>query len=117
MTVSLNENHRLWLQDRAIEGLGPIPRMAMRYGAVAHDYMSLAAGEFHCAQYRRLMPWDHAAGILLHREAGEYDMMVGSKTEYKPVMYANDCLLMTPNEEVWEEARRFLNQGSDTYHV
>ncbi len=117
MTVSLNENHRRWLEERAIDGLGPIPRMAIRYGAVAHDYISLAAGEFHCAQYRRLMPWDHAAGVLLHREAGGFDKMIGSQTPYAPKVYNEDCLLLTPNEEVWEEARRFLNPGSDSYHA
>jgi len=117
MTVSLNEHHRRWLQKRAVEGLGPVPRMAIRYGSVAHDYISLAAGEFHCAQYRRLHPWDHAPGILLHREAGGYDFMVGSQSPYKPVMYEQDCLLITPNKDVWEAARRFLNPGSDSYHA
>ncbi len=117
MTVSLNESHRRWLEKRAVNGLGPVPHMAIRYGAVAHDYISLAAGEFHCAQYRRLHPWDHAAGVLLHREAGGFDKMIGSQGPYKPVFYEQDCLLLTPNEEVWEEARRFLNPGSDSYHV
>ncbi|WP_417820708.1 inositol monophosphatase family protein [Terasakiella sp.] len=117
MTVSLNAKHRRWLENRAVDGLGPVPHMAIRYGSVAHDYIALAAGEFHCAQYRRLHTWDHAAGILLHREAGGYDFMVGSQTPYKPKVYAQDCLLITPNKDVWEEARRFLNPGSDSYHV
>ncbi len=117
MTVSLNEGHRRWLEDRAIGGLGPIPHMAIRYGSVAHDYISLACGEFHCAQYRRLQPWDHAAGVLLHREAGGFDKMIGTEEQYRAQVYDQGCLLITPNEEVWEAARAFLNPGSDTYHV
>ncbi|SCA55177.1 Archaeal fructose-1,6-bisphosphatase and related enzyme of inositol monophosphatase family [Candidatus Terasakiella magnetica] len=117
MTVSLNENHQKWLKERATEDHGPLPRMAIRYGAVAHDYISLAAGEFHCAQYRRLHAWDHAPGVLLHREAGGFDKMIGSQSPYEPKIYKEDCLLLTPNEEVWEEARRYLNPGSDSYHV
>lgn len=117
MTVSLNPEHRKWLEERAIDGLGPIPHMAIRYGASAHDYISLAAGEFHCAQYRRLHPWDHAPGVLLYREAGGFDKMIGSQSPYRPVTYQEDCLLLTPNEDVWEEARAFLNPGSDRYHV
>ena len=117
MTVSLNESHRRWLENRAIDGLGPIPHMAIRYGSVAHDYISLACGEFHCAQYRRLMPWDHAAGVLLHREAGGFDKMIGTQKGYRAQTYEQDCLLITPNEEVWEEARAFLNPGSLKFHA
>ena len=32
----------------------------------------LAAGHCHFLLFNRLMPWDHAPGWLLHREAGGY---------------------------------------------
>jgi fructose-1,6-bisphosphatase/inositol monophosphatase family enzyme len=38
----------------------------------AHEYRLAAAGHMHAVFYNRLMPWDHAAGWLLHREAGGY---------------------------------------------
>lgn len=38
----------------------------------AHEYRLAAAGHVHALFYNRLMPWDHAAGWLLHREAGGY---------------------------------------------
>lgn len=117
MTVTLSYKHRAWIEKRAVDGLGPVPHMAPRYGSVAHDYISLACGEFHCAQYRRLNPWDHAPGVLLHREAGGFDKMISAQSPYLPQMYEEDCLLLTPNEDVWEDARAFLNPGSDTYHV
>ena len=36
----------------------------------AHQYRLTAAGHGHFQVYSRPMPWDHAAGWLLHREAG-----------------------------------------------
>src|SRR3712207_1512814 len=36
----------------------------------AHEYRMAAAGHCHLLFYNKLMPWDHAAGWLLHREAG-----------------------------------------------
>lgn len=117
ITVSLNPSHRTWLEHRATDGMGPIPQMTQRHGSVAHDYIALASGAFHCAQYRRLHPWDHAPGILLFREAGGFDQMIASGARYEPRIYEKDCLLLTPNEEVWEQARAFLNPDSDSYHV
>ncbi len=34
------------------------------------EYMRLAEGQIHFCLYTRLMPWDHAPGVLLHAEAG-----------------------------------------------
>ena len=34
------------------------------------EYMRLADGQIHFSLYSRLMPWDHAPGVLLHGEAG-----------------------------------------------
>ena len=38
----------------------------------AHEYMALASGQLDYGLYRKLAPWDHAAGQLLHAEAGGY---------------------------------------------
>ena len=32
----------------------------------------MAGGHCHYSVYNRLLPWDHAAGVLLHAEAGGY---------------------------------------------
>ncbi len=42
------------------------------YRCAAHQYRMLAGGHCHMQMFRRLYPWDHAAGFLLHREAGGY---------------------------------------------
>lgn len=42
------------------------------YRCAAHEYRMLAAGHCDYLVFNRLMPWDHLAGWLLHREAGGY---------------------------------------------
>ena len=43
----------------------------------------LAAGHCHVALYNQLTAWDHAAGWLLHREAGGYAARFDG-SPYKP---------------------------------
>ena len=52
---------------RALEGLiGEY----VRHGSAAHDYMALLSGRLDFATFRRILPWDHAAGVLLYSEIG-----------------------------------------------
>ena len=46
-----------------------MPRVAstFNYRCAAHEYRLIADGHCHFAVFNRLMPWDHAAGVLLHR--------------------------------------------------
>lgn len=51
-----------------------LPRLAgaWDYRCAAHQYRLAASGACHFSVYHRLLPWDHAAGELLYREAGGY---------------------------------------------
>lgn len=51
-----------------------LPRVAAAwdYRCAAHQYRMLAAGHCDFLVFNRLLPWDHAAGVLLHQEAGGY---------------------------------------------
>lgn len=54
-----------------------LPRLArlagtLNFRCAAHEYRLAATGGAHLLVYNRLMPWDHAAGVLLHAEAGGY---------------------------------------------
>ena len=40
--------------------------------SAAHEYLRLAQGEMHFALFSKLMPWDHAAGVLIQAEAGGF---------------------------------------------
>lgn len=72
----------------------------------AHEYRLAAAGHMHVLFYNKLMPWDHAAGWLLHREAGGYSAHFDG-TPYRPFDLTGG-LLCAPTAESWREVRDAL---------
>lgn len=72
----------------------------------AHEYRLAAGGHCHLLLYNKLMPWDHAAGWLLHREAGGYSAHFDG-TPYKPTDLTGG-LIYTPDEATWHAARAAL---------
>jgi fructose-1,6-bisphosphatase/inositol monophosphatase family enzyme len=72
----------------------------------AHEYRLAAAGSCHLLLYNRLMPWDHAAGWLLHREAGGYSAHFDG-TAYQ-LSHLTGGLICTPDEDTWHLARAAL---------
>lgn len=69
------------------------------------EYVALVEGRVHFAMFTRELPWDHAAGWLIHREAGGYGAYLDG-APYKPVAEAKPFLL-APNETTWTELRDF----------
>jgi len=65
----------------------------------AHEYRLVASGHTHFVLYNKLMPWDHAAGWLIHREAGGYSARFDGSA-YKPALYTGG-LLCAPDEASW----------------
>ncbi len=59
------------LRARVLRGL-PDLAASWDHRCAAHEYRALIAGHAHFVLFNRLMPWDHLAGVLLHREAGGY---------------------------------------------
>lgn len=82
------------------------PRFARvgRRGSAAHDYLDLVTGELHFAHFRKLMPWDHAAGVLIHAEAGGHGALVDG-TPYRPVSQPAAALLLAPGRQSWDALR------------
>jgi fructose-1,6-bisphosphatase/inositol monophosphatase family enzyme len=72
----------------------------------AHEYRMAAAGHCHLLLYNKLMPWDHAAGWLLHREAGGYSAHFDGSA-YLPT-HLTGGLICTPDEASWIAAREAL---------
>ncbi len=70
------------------------------YRCAAHQYRMLAAGHAHAQMFRKLLPWDHCAGFLLHAEAGGYGRHFDG-SEYRPSRL-DGGLLMTPDAGSWE---------------
>ncbi|MGC8477979.1 MAG: inositol monophosphatase family protein [Acetobacteraceae bacterium] len=93
------------LRGRMLSGLSGFAA-TWSYRCAGHEYRLAASGGCHVLSYHRLLPWDHAPGWLLHREAGgrsaRYD---GS--EYTPAETGGG-LLCAPDRACWEAARRQL---------
>jgi len=88
------------------------PASFVRYGCTGQEYMALARETIHFAEYGLLKPWDHAAGILIHREAGGYSALSDTETQYKPIPPRQARLLLAPNEDHWHALRDILNPQS-----
>ena len=73
-------------------------------GSCAVRYPELANGELDYMFFFRLLPWDHAAGWLLHKEAGGYSHRLDN-LPYRPVDFEGP-LLLTSDEEQWHELKR-----------
>lgn len=78
----------------------------VRHSSAAHDYMAMVEGRMHFAVYRRLMPWDHAAGVLAHTEAGGYSALIGGEP-YRPTL-RRGTLIAAPDEAAWNEIHDLL---------
>jgi len=85
-----------------------LPKLAaaVTYRCAAHEYRAAAGGHLHGLFYRRLLPWDHAAGWLLHREAGGYAARFDGSA-YSP-LHTDGGLIAAPDRESWEALRDAL---------
>ena len=79
-----------------------------RSGSTGHDYIDLATRALDFAYFNRMYPWDHAAGILIHSEAGGVSKHVDG-TEYRPVPVDVNPVIAAPAPQSWKE----LGQKSD----
>ena len=71
------------------------------------EYLRLAAGEMHFSLFTKLMPWDHAPGVLLHREAGGHAAYLeGGASE--PAAIKRSGLLLAPDPDSWRQLHRLL---------
>ena len=68
---------------------------AFDFRCSAHQYRMLAAGSCHFVLSNRLMPWDHAPGVLLHEEAGGFAARFDG-TPYTPTRTVGG-LICTPD--------------------
>ncbi len=85
-----------------------LPRMASAWDfrCAAHEYRMIAAGHCHYLLFYRLMPWDHAPGWLLHREAGGFSARFDGMP-YRPGV-AGGGLICAPDAPAWEAVRAAL---------
>jgi fructose-1,6-bisphosphatase/inositol monophosphatase family enzyme len=91
--------------------LNNLPRLgsATWLRCAAHEYRMAAAGYCHVLFFNRLMPWDHAPGWLLHREAGGYSAHFDGK-DYRPA-HTVGGLICAPDRASWQAVRDGLLGG------
>lgn len=98
------------LKRRVVRNL-PCVAAAWDLRCGAHQYRMAAGGHCHFLLYYRLMPWDHAAGWLLHREAGGFAARFDG-SEYR-VVHTDGGLICAPCRASWDELRETLLEGRD----
>jgi fructose-1,6-bisphosphatase/inositol monophosphatase family enzyme len=81
------------------------PHNINRVGCVGRDYMDLVLGRLDFARYAfHLKPWDHAAGVLIHTEAGGASRLLKADKPYHPdltpkqAVADDEVLMLAPDE-------------------
>jgi fructose-1,6-bisphosphatase/inositol monophosphatase family enzyme len=85
----------------------PLVAASWDYRCAAHQYRMLAEGHCHYLMFTRLMPWDHAPGWLLHREAGGFSAHFDG-TPYRAAADFEGGLICTPDEASFHTLRDAL---------
>ncbi len=96
-----------------LERSGRVPPV-MRINSAAHEYLDLARGRLDYVMFGRTWPWDHAAGVLLYREAGgEVAYLDGTQPAEAPysLLRHTGPLLAAPSSATWSALREILMTG------
>jgi fructose-1,6-bisphosphatase/inositol monophosphatase family enzyme len=73
---------------------------------VGQEHIGRVRGRVHFGLYTRLNPWDHAAGFLIHAEAGGH-MALFDGSVYRPSRTLPGAL-MAPDRDIWDRLHQAL---------
>lgn len=90
---------------RFFEGLLPYNRVR-DLGCACHDYRMLCQGKGRFGIAIKLMPWDHAAGVLAVQEAGGHVALLDGRP-YSPTLTAGTMICARDPETLAELRARF----------
>ncbi len=76
------------------------------WGSAGRAYMALADGALDFISFRKLNPWDHAAGVLMHLEAGGSAALIDG-APYRPVPLGIP-LLLAPGPKSWASLKAIM---------
>lgn len=79
------------------DSLGAVPSLR----CAGAEYVRLAAGELHYTLFTKMMPWDHAPGVLLFSEAGGWARAFDRQL-YDPSRRDTPGLLLAPDQTSWQ---------------
>ncbi len=109
MTGYLGPRFRRRFGDWRDGGRSDVPKPENRLKCVAREYMELAEGRRNFARYGgRLKPWDHAAGVLILREAGGIARSPDDGVDYRATAPREASLLLAPTEDHWRTLRDLM---------
>ena len=86
-------------------GRGPLGHV-FNARCVGQEHLARVQGRVHFGLYTRLNPWDHAAGFLIHAEAGGY-LALFDGTPYRPSQMLPGALL-APDRDIWNRLHAAL---------
>jgi fructose-1,6-bisphosphatase/inositol monophosphatase family enzyme len=91
---------------------GRLPRLraVWDFRCAAVEYRLAAAGICHFLVFNRILPWDHAPGVLLFREAGGYVARFDG-SPYSPAE-STGGLIAAPDRAGWEALAALLLGGA-----
>ena len=92
---------------RHLQGRRDRVKAIKSFGCAGAEYVRLARGEMHFTLFTRMMPWDHAPGILIHTEAGGCARTLDG-VPYRPAMVDGPGILVAPDEASWDALNRLL---------
>ena len=98
------------LQVRVTAGAGGLGELLPGHHCAGQEYPDIVLGVQHFAIFWRTLPWDHAPGALLVREAGGVVRRLDGG-EYDPTDEQSG-LLAAANEQVWSDVYEALLAGS-----
>jgi fructose-1,6-bisphosphatase/inositol monophosphatase family enzyme len=90
-------------QAAALNARGLRHRQLPGLVCAAHEYTQLATGQKDYVHFYRLLPWDHAPGALILREAGGVSRHPDGR-DYE-VSDRRESTLLSPDEVTWRRAR------------
>jgi fructose-1,6-bisphosphatase/inositol monophosphatase family enzyme len=71
------------------------------------EYLKLVTGVWHVTAYKRLRPWDHAPGLLIHAEAGGFSAYLSDRTPYHAAR-GEGPVMAAPSPAAWDALLAYL---------
>ena len=93
------------MRTRVATNLAKI-KASFSYRCAAYEYRVVAEGLVDFSLHYKLMPWDHAAGVLIHAEAGGYSALLDG-SPYLPTKFEGG-IISAPDRENWQLLRDAL---------
>ncbi|MBL6945967.1 MAG: inositol monophosphatase [Rhodospirillales bacterium] len=110
MTGTAPKKVRKRLAERGPLNGHPMPAKLLHYRCAGREYLDMVRGRLHFARFGRwLKPWDHAAGMLIHREAGGHAALCATGAALRAADgIVEGPLLVAPNADDWQALRSII---------